>query len=85
MLIHQLQELADACVVEKTIMLQGKVKTSKAIPVTGRGGLWGCEMLRVPHFLVNRLIDAGKFVSPMHRTQPQPWKVVSSRPDEMKN
>jgi hypothetical protein len=26
MLAHQFQELADACVVEKIIMLQGKVK-----------------------------------------------------------
>jgi hypothetical protein len=28
---------------------------SKAIPVTGRGGLRGCEMLRIPHCLDNRL------------------------------
>jgi hypothetical protein len=27
----------------------------KALPVTGRGGLQGCEMLRIPHFLDNRL------------------------------
>jgi hypothetical protein len=30
----------------------GEVKLS---PLTGRGGLWGCEMLRIPHFLDNRL------------------------------
>jgi hypothetical protein len=30
---------------------RSKVK-SKAIPVTGRGGLWCCEMLRIPHCLV---------------------------------
>jgi hypothetical protein len=24
-------------------------KKSKAIPVTGLGGLYGCEMLRIPH------------------------------------
>jgi hypothetical protein len=29
---------------------------SKAIPVTDRG-LWGCEMLRIPHCIDNRLID----------------------------
>jgi hypothetical protein len=27
----------------------------KAIPVTGRGGLWDCEMLRISHCLNNRL------------------------------
>jgi hypothetical protein len=27
----------------------------KAIPVTGLGGLQGCEMLRIPHCLDNRL------------------------------
>jgi hypothetical protein len=32
---------------------------SKAIPVTGRGGLLGYEMLRIPHCLDNRLIDGG--------------------------
>jgi hypothetical protein len=42
---------------------RGKIK-SKAIPVTGRGGLWGCEMLRIPHCLDNRLINGGKVVSP---------------------
>jgi hypothetical protein len=31
------------------------VKESKAIPVTGRGGLQGYEMLRIPHCLDNRL------------------------------
>jgi hypothetical protein len=36
---------------------------SKAIPVTGRGGLQGCEMLRIPHSLENLLTDGGKVVS----------------------
>jgi hypothetical protein len=31
------------------------IKKSKAIPVTGRGGLQGCEILRIPHCLDNRL------------------------------
>jgi hypothetical protein len=35
---------------------------SKAIPVTGRGGL-----LRIPHCLGSRLTDGGKVVSPTHR------------------
>jgi hypothetical protein len=36
----------------------------KAIPVTGRGGLYGSEMLRIPHCLDHRLVDGGKVVSP---------------------
>jgi hypothetical protein len=36
---------------------------SKAIPVTGRGGPQGCETLRLPHFLDNRLTDGGEVVS----------------------
>jgi hypothetical protein len=36
----------------------------KAIPVTGCGGLQGCEMLRIPNCLDNQLIDGGKTVSP---------------------
>jgi hypothetical protein len=39
--------------------LRRKVKV-KAIPVRG---LEGCEMLRIPHCLDNRLIDGGKVVS----------------------
>jgi hypothetical protein len=35
----------------------------KAIPVAGRGGPQGCEMLRLPHFLDNWLTDGGKVVS----------------------
>jgi hypothetical protein len=32
----------------------------KSLKVTGRGGLEGCEMLRIPHCLDNRLTDGGK-------------------------
>jgi hypothetical protein len=35
----------------------------KVIPVTGRGGPWGCERLRLPNLLDNRLTDGGKVVS----------------------
>jgi hypothetical protein len=49
-------------------------KKSKAITVTGRGGLYGCEMLRIPHCLYNRLTDGGKFVSPAHRPHFTPQK-----------
>jgi hypothetical protein len=30
------------------------------IPVTGRGGPYGCERLRLPHYLDKRLINGGK-------------------------
>jgi hypothetical protein len=36
---------------------------SEAIPVTGRGFLQGCEMLRAPHCLDNRLTDGDKVAS----------------------
>jgi hypothetical protein len=39
---------------------------SKAIPVTSRGGLYGCEMLRLPDFLNSRLTDGSEVVSLMH-------------------
>jgi hypothetical protein len=32
---------------------------SKAIPVTSLGSLQGCEMLRMPHCIDNRLTDGG--------------------------
>jgi hypothetical protein len=35
----------------------------KAILLTGREGLWRCEMLKIPHCLDNRLTDGGKAVS----------------------
>jgi hypothetical protein len=38
-------------------------KKGKAIAVIGHGGPYGCETLRVPHCLDNRLIDIGKVVS----------------------
>jgi hypothetical protein len=44
-------------------LLIAKLKKCKAIPVTGREGPWGCETSRLPHFLDNRLTDAGEVVS----------------------
>jgi hypothetical protein len=38
-------------------------KKVKAVPVTGHGGPQGFEMLRLPHFLDNRLTDGGEVVS----------------------
>jgi hypothetical protein len=49
----------------------------KAIPVPGHGGPYGCETLRVPQYLDNRLIDGGKVVSltrrPLFTPQEGPW------------
>jgi hypothetical protein len=54
---------------------------SKAIPVTDRGGVYGSEMLRIPHCLDNRLIDGGKVVSPTHRPPSTPQKHYISGSD----
>jgi hypothetical protein len=35
----------------------------KTIPVTGRGGPYGCETSRLPHFLDSRLTDGVEVVS----------------------
>jgi hypothetical protein len=43
-----------------TLNILGK---SKSIPVRGRGGPWGCETSRFPHYLDNQLTDGGEFVS----------------------
>jgi hypothetical protein len=40
-----------------------KVKKGKAIPVRGRGGPYGWETSRLPHFLDNRFTDGGEAVS----------------------
>jgi hypothetical protein len=59
----------------KPFINKGKVKKkSKAIPITGLGGLLGCEMLRIPHCLDNRLTYGGKVVSLTHRPHFTPQK-----------
>jgi hypothetical protein len=35
------------------------------MPVTNRGGLLGCEMSTIPHFLDSQLTDGGEVVSLM--------------------
>jgi hypothetical protein len=47
----------------------------KAIPVTGRGGPYGCETSRLPHFLDNRLTDGGEVVSLTRRSPFIPRKI----------
>jgi hypothetical protein len=49
-------------------------KKSKAVLVIGRGGLYGCEMLRIPHCLDNWLVDGGKVVSTTHLPHFTPQK-----------
>jgi hypothetical protein len=52
---------------------QGK---GKAIPVTGRGGQYDCEMSRLPYSLDNRLTDGGEIVSLTSRTLFTPRKIL---------
>jgi hypothetical protein len=58
-------------------LLKCKGKKGNAIPVTGREGPWGCEMLMLPHFLDNRLTDSSEVVSlkrrPHFTPQEDPW------------
>jgi hypothetical protein len=55
------------------IHIKGKVKVK--FSCTGRGGPLGCERLRLPHFLDNRLTDGGKVVSPTRRPLFTPTKI----------
>jgi hypothetical protein len=45
----------------KNLYSEGNV--GKAILATGRGGPYGCDMSRLPHFLDNRLTDGDEVVS----------------------
>jgi hypothetical protein len=58
---HDIEEFTD------TVLHEGK-----AIPVTGRGGPYGCETSRLPDFLDNLLTDGGKVVSLTRRTHLYP-------------
>jgi hypothetical protein len=60
----------------RSSMWKGKVIAygELAIPVTGRGGLKGCEMLRIPHCLDSRLTDGGLVVSLKKRPRSTPQK-----------
>jgi hypothetical protein len=54
-------------------MLSGAVTAEPSILVTGRGGLQGCEMLRIPHCLDSQLRNGDKAVSPTYRQRSTPW------------
>jgi hypothetical protein len=56
-------------------LVKSKKKT-KAIRITGLGGLECCEMLRVPHCLDNRLIDGGKYVILTHPPHFTPQNII---------
>jgi hypothetical protein len=56
-------------------MRERQQKKSKAIPVTGRGGPWGCETSKLRHFVDNRLTDGGEVVSHTRRPPFTPRKV----------
>jgi hypothetical protein len=52
----------------------GSHTDTKAIPVGGRGGPQGCEMLRIPHCLDNPLTDGGEVLILTHRLRSTPQK-----------
>jgi hypothetical protein len=51
------------------------LKKDKAIPVTGRGGLYGCETSKLPQFLDIRPTDGGEVVSLTRRPLFIPRKI----------
>jgi hypothetical protein len=70
--IYQFRVNADVNLLNRS--LNGIIILRKAIPVTGRGGLYRCEMLRTTHCLDGRLIDGGELVSLTHRPCSAPQK-----------
>jgi hypothetical protein len=52
----------------KRIYIYIYIERSKAVPVTGRGDLYGFKTSRLPHFLDNRLTDSGEVISLTRRS-----------------
>jgi hypothetical protein len=52
------------------------IKESNAIRLIGRGGLQGCEMLKVEYCLDIQLTYGGKVFSLMHRLSSTPPKYI---------
>jgi hypothetical protein len=46
---HKISAYKATQTIRDTLHTMNTTKKSKAIPVAGRGGLWGCEMSRTPH------------------------------------
>jgi hypothetical protein len=57
------------------------LKVSRTIPVIEHVGLWGSELLGIPHCLDNQLTDGGKVVSLTHRPRFTPQKLNFSTSD----
>jgi hypothetical protein len=57
----------DKCLQTLTIKKKGK-----GIPATDREGPYGCETLRLPHFLNSRLTDGSEVASLKHRLSSTP-------------
>jgi hypothetical protein len=53
-------------------------KQGKTLPVTGRGGPYGCEPSALLHFLENRLTDGGEVVSLIRRPPFTPRKILGT-------
>jgi hypothetical protein len=51
-------------------------KKYKAIPVTGHGGPYGFEKLRLPHFVDNRLTNGSEVVSLKRRLHLLPERIL---------
>jgi hypothetical protein len=49
---------------------------SKAVPVTGLGGLYGYEIVKIPHCLENRLVN-GSYVVSLKRRLPFTPEITS--------
>jgi hypothetical protein len=49
-----------------------KFTETKAAPVTDRGGLWGCMLLRISHHLDNSLTDGADVITLTVRLQSTP-------------
>jgi hypothetical protein len=54
-MVHTLREDVHECVcVCVCVCMYVSCGSKKLSPVADRGGLWSCEMLRIPHCLHNR-------------------------------
>jgi hypothetical protein len=45
--------------------ISGCINVNNAIRITERGGPYGCETQRIPHFLDNRMTEGGEVINPM--------------------